>query len=155
MSLSKLQEIVKDRETWCVAVHGVAQSWTQLRDWTTTTPVSGPRHWAFLGKSNMPDRSPGHLHQQTKQSKGRTWQASRIVGSSRNLSAKKTVVLFAEATWSLIGWLADYSLFRSDTPHSHPLDTLTTDPKSMLREIGQVFSWRVHAGHMLQEEPVL
>ena len=30
MSLSKLQEIVKDRETWCVVVHGVAKSWTQL-----------------------------------------------------------------------------------------------------------------------------
>ena len=35
MSLSKLQEIVKDRELWHVAVHGVAKSQTQLSDWTT------------------------------------------------------------------------------------------------------------------------
>ena len=28
MNLSKLLEIVKDREAWCAAVHGIAKSWT-------------------------------------------------------------------------------------------------------------------------------
>ena len=32
VSLSKLQEIVKDREAWRAAVHGVAKTWTCLSD---------------------------------------------------------------------------------------------------------------------------
>ena len=37
MNLSKLQEIVMDREDWCAAVHGVSKSWTWLRYWITAT----------------------------------------------------------------------------------------------------------------------
>ena len=37
MSMSKFREIVKDREAWSAAGHGIAKSPTQLSDWTTTT----------------------------------------------------------------------------------------------------------------------
>ena len=32
VSLSELREMVMNREAWCAAIHGVAKSWTQLRD---------------------------------------------------------------------------------------------------------------------------
>ena len=38
-SLSKLREILKDKEAWGAAIHGVTKSQTQLSDWTTITPL--------------------------------------------------------------------------------------------------------------------
>ena len=54
MSLSKLQEVVKDKKAWCAAVHEVTKNQTQLSNWTTTalfylpllkTPTSNS--WTF------------------------------------------------------------------------------------------------------------
>ena len=50
ISLSKLQELVMDREAWCATVLGVANNWTRLSDWTELRrerPIGKP--WHHLG----------------------------------------------------------------------------------------------------------
>ena len=51
MSLRKLWEIVKDREAWCAAVHGVTKSRPWLSNWTTTERVG--RGWEASNTANL------------------------------------------------------------------------------------------------------
>ena len=45
MNLGRLREMVRDMEAWRAAVHGVANSRTQLGDWTTTTALTWRIPW--------------------------------------------------------------------------------------------------------------
>ena len=56
MNLSRLQEIVKDREGWRAAVHGVTKSWTRLSDWTRTSQLLG---WLQTSPGRFP-QPKGH-----------------------------------------------------------------------------------------------
>ena len=74
MSLSKLRELVMDREAWHTAVHEVAKTWTQLSNWTElkrsllfahlfqgleTKPMKlSPIHYLKMGWNHLCSRSP-------------------------------------------------------------------------------------------------
>ena len=64
MNLSKLQELVKDREAWHAVVHGVAKSRTWLSDWTElnwTYPIANASGNCHVSPANQGSPRPQHI----------------------------------------------------------------------------------------------
>ena len=126
MSFSKLWKIVKNREAWYAAVHGVTKSWTLLSNWTTktgSTPASG--------------RSPGGGHDSPLQD---SW-ASLVAQMVKNLPAMR------ETQVQSLGW--EDPLEKGMATHSSilawriPMDRLACELQSMWSQrVGP--NWATH-----------
>ena len=87
-SFHKLQKVVKDREAWCTAVHGVTNSWTQLKDWTTT-PVQQVFFFSTSSHITIINSEVSLLLQKTRTKElvhifnsGTYWPVSRAIGQT-------------------------------------------------------------------------
>ena len=61
MNLSKLQEVVKDREAWRAAGHGFTKSWTRFSDWTITTMTCSLRRQLWVMYAKRPRKAEWSL----------------------------------------------------------------------------------------------
>ena len=53
MSLSKLQELMMDRDTWHAAVHGITKNQSQLTDWTELNRSVTEKRWLKDGEKHI------------------------------------------------------------------------------------------------------
>ena len=79
MSFSKLREMLKDSEAWCVAVHGVAKNRTQLSNWTTATILQD-----LLMASSLSFKSHCKCFWLRMTSRARWWKQTFLTSTSAN-----------------------------------------------------------------------
>ena len=105
MSLGKLWEMVKDRETYCAAVHGAEKSWTRLSNGATMTPPRTPRKGQFIPSQPQWSDPANTLHGSAFLAPCWALQTQRRAAltppQSRSLVGKTVTVAFG---WQAPGW---------------------------------------------------
>ena len=114
VSLSKLREIVKDREAWRAAVHGVTKSQTRLRDWTTTMTIITQ---ATQSESKKPFQHAIRV--------GSLQHPEQCLGCSRNLVNVKMPQLYR--VWGKLKEMCKMKQFKWKLKKSKPWDKRETN----------------------------
>ena len=101
MSLSKFQEMVKDREAWCAVVQGVTKSQTWLSEWTTTKRLKNinfvflfrDEDLGFLSKW-LTILRVSYFQMSSHWKTGKTWYAMDKAGKTDQLSMRSLIRVF-------------------------------------------------------------
>ena len=119
MNLSKVGETAKDRGAWWAAVHGVANSWTQLSDWTkkqniihrSQPPVAGDKLKTLIGEG---DTSPSF--------QGQCFLQSILANHHHSAPWTGSLSIYesSRACESLLGPAGYKSLMKIDSESWHP-----------------------------------